>query len=231
VIVSLVYWALRRLIELIALAFKSSAAKEVEIVVLRHQLHVLRRQVGRPRLHDADRALLAALSARLVRPTSSLLLVRPATVLGWHRAFVRRRWTYRRRSQGRPPLTPELREMILRLARENPRWGYHLPAAFLRALLHRAAEQTCPPRRGHGDSGRPLGRTAGTQRLPSPVRIRRPRGVFSSTIGTRSSLAAWTRSSAARASRSSARRSAPQGRTPTPSASSGRCGASVSTGS
>jgi len=97
-IVSLVYWALRRLVELIALAFKSSAAKEVEIVVLRHQLHVLRRQVGRPRLHDADRALLAALSARLVRPTSSLLLVRPATVLGWHRALVKRRWTYRRRS-------------------------------------------------------------------------------------------------------------------------------------
>jgi putative transposase len=124
VVVSLVYWALRRLIELVVLAFRSSAAKEVEIVVLRHQLHVLRRQVGRPRLHDADRALLAALSARLVCPSLSLLLVRPATVLGWHRALVRKRWTYRRRSPGRPPLTPELREVILRLARENPPWGY-----------------------------------------------------------------------------------------------------------
>jgi hypothetical protein len=117
VIVSLVYWALRRLVELVALRFRSSAAKEVEIVVLRHQLHVLRRQVGRPRLHDADRALLAALSARLGRPSASLLLVRPETVLGWHRALVRRRWTYRRRSPGRPPLQPELRELILRLAR------------------------------------------------------------------------------------------------------------------
>jgi hypothetical protein len=85
----IVYWALRRLVELIGLAFRSSAAKEVEIIVLRHQLHVLRRQVGRPRLHDADRALLAALSARLVQPSSSLLLVRRDTVLGWHRALVR----------------------------------------------------------------------------------------------------------------------------------------------
>jgi len=70
VIVSLVYWALRRLVELLALGLRSSAAKEVETVVLRHQLHVLRRQVGRPRLHEADRALLAALSARLARPSA-----------------------------------------------------------------------------------------------------------------------------------------------------------------
>ncbi len=88
-IVSLVYWALRRLVELVALAFRSSAAKDVEIVVLRHQLHVLRRQVSRPRLHDADRALLAALTARLGLPNASLLLVRPETVLGSDRGEAR----------------------------------------------------------------------------------------------------------------------------------------------
>lgn len=159
-IVSLVYWALRRLVELVALAFRSSSAKDVEIVILRHQLHVLRRQVGRPRLHDADRALLAALSARLLRPSSSLLLVRPETVLGWHRALVRRRWTYRRRPPGRPPLAADLRELILRLARENPRWGYRriqgelaglgfsVSASAVRTLLRRHKLDPAPRRVG-----------------------------------------------------------------------------------
>lgn len=159
-IVSLVYWTLRRLVEVVALAFRSSAAKEVEIVVLRHQLHVLRRQVGRPRLHDADRALLATLSARLVRPSASLLLVRPDTVLGWHRALVRKRWTYRRRSAGRPPLGPELRAVILRLARENPGWGYRriqgeltglglsVSASSIRNLLRRHQLGPAPRRAG-----------------------------------------------------------------------------------
>jgi putative transposase len=160
VVVSLVYWALRRLVELVALVFRSSVAKELEIVVLRHQLHVLRRQVGRPRLQDADRALLAALSNRLPRPSSALLLVRPDTVLGWHRALVRRRWTYRRKCPGRPPLRPELRELILRLARENPRWGYRriqgeltglgfsVSASSIRNLLRRHQLDPAPRRAG-----------------------------------------------------------------------------------
>jgi putative transposase len=159
-IVCLIYWALRRLVELAALAFRSSAAKEVEIVVLRHQLYVLRRQVGRPRLHDADRALLSALSSRLPRPSFSLLLVRPDTVLGWHRALVRKRWTYRRQSPGRPPLDRELREVILRLARENARWGYRriqgelaglgfsVSASSIRNLLRRHQLGPAPRRAG-----------------------------------------------------------------------------------
>jgi putative transposase len=160
VIVRLVYWAVRRLVELVALAFRSSTAKEVEIVVLRHQLHVLRRQVGRPQLTDVDRALLAALSSRLPRPSSALLLVRPDTVLGWHRALVRKRWTYGRRSPGRPSLDPELREVILRLARENPRWGYRriqgelaglgflVSASSIRNLLRRHQLGPAPRRVG-----------------------------------------------------------------------------------
>lgn len=159
-IVSLVYWALRRFLELVLLAFRSSAAKEVEIVVLRHQLHVLRRQVGRPRLHDADRALLAALSSRLPRASASLVLVRPETVLGWHRALVRRRWTYRQRGPGRPPLDPDVRKLILRLARENPRWGYRriqgelaglgltVSASSIRNLLRRHQLGPAPRRAG-----------------------------------------------------------------------------------
>lgn len=75
-------WALRRLVELVALGFRSSAGKEVEIVVLRHQLQVLGRQVGRARYDEADRALLAALSTHLARRDRSLVLGRPETVLG-----------------------------------------------------------------------------------------------------------------------------------------------------
>jgi putative transposase len=114
VVFRLVYWALRRLVELVALGFGWSAGKDVEIVVLRHQLQVLRRQVGRARFDDADRVLLAALSTRLAPRDRSLVLVGPETVLGWHRALVRRRWTYPRRSPGRPPLAADIRDLILR---------------------------------------------------------------------------------------------------------------------
>jgi putative transposase len=94
----------------------------VEILVLRHKLQVLRRQVGRPRLRSADRVLLAALGRLLPRPCS--FLVQPATLLRWHRDLVRRRWTYEGRQPGRPPLFAETRQLILRLAAENPSWGY-----------------------------------------------------------------------------------------------------------
>jgi transposase InsO family protein len=135
VVFRLVYWALRRLVELVALGFRSSATKEVEIVVLRHQLQVLRRQVGRARFDDVDRALLAALCARPARPDVSLVLVPPETVLGWHPTLVRRRWTYPR-SPGRPPLAQDVRCLILRLARENPRWGYRRIQGVPRANAH-----------------------------------------------------------------------------------------------
>jgi putative transposase len=115
------YWVVRRLFELLILFGRSERAKEVEILVLRHELQVLRRQVGRPRLRSADRVLLAALGRLLPRPRS--FLVQPATPLRWHRDLVRRRWTYEGRRPGRPRLAAQTRELILRLAAENPSWG------------------------------------------------------------------------------------------------------------
>jgi putative transposase len=91
--------------------------------VLRHQLAVLRRTVGRPRLQRRDRLLLAAASTLLPRKRWSVFLVSPQTLLRWHRELIARKWTYRRHSPGRPPLDPALRELVLRLGRENPRWG------------------------------------------------------------------------------------------------------------
>jgi putative transposase len=100
-------------------------AKDLEIVVLRHQLQVLRRHVGRPRFRQSDRLFLAVASRRLARETWRGFLVTPQTVLRWHRELVRRKWTRRSRGQpGRPPLDEATRALIVRLARENPRWGY-----------------------------------------------------------------------------------------------------------
>src|SRR6266536_2362064 len=121
---SFAYWVVRRLFELLILCGRSERAKELEILVLRHELQVLRRQVGRPRLRSADRVLLAAFSQLLPRARRRSFLVQPATLLRWHRALVRRRWTYEGRRPGRPPLSPEIRQLILRLAAENPGWGY-----------------------------------------------------------------------------------------------------------
>jgi putative transposase len=93
-------------------------------VLLRHEPQVLRRQVARPRLERADRALLAALSRARPRARWDSFLVKPETVLRWHREAVRRRWTYRRRRSGRPSISGDVRQLVLRLASENPSWGY-----------------------------------------------------------------------------------------------------------
>ena len=99
---SFVYLALRRLLELMVLCWRSAEAKEVEILVLRHQLAVLRRQQPRPRLQPQDRALLAALSHLPPRARWSVFVVTPETLLGWHRRMVRRHWTYPAQGRGRP---------------------------------------------------------------------------------------------------------------------------------
>src|SRR5438034_5063045 len=118
------YWVVRRLFELLILFARSERAKELEILLLRHELQVLRRQVGRPRLRSADRVLLAALGQLLPRKRRRSFLVEPATLLRWYRDLVRRRWTYAGRRPGRPPLAAQRQRLILRLAAENPGWGY-----------------------------------------------------------------------------------------------------------
>jgi putative transposase len=113
---------LRRLLEVIVLLARSEQRKEVEILLLRHELQVLRRQVARPRLRPADRVVLAALGQALPRVRS--LLVQPDTLLRWHRELVRRRWSFLAHPQGRPPMVSQARRLVLRLAAENPSWGY-----------------------------------------------------------------------------------------------------------
>jgi transposase len=125
VVLSFLYWSLRRLLELVVLRFRSEREKEIEILLLRHQLRVLERQAARPQLTHADRALLAAFGRVLPRRIwRSSLFVTPATLLRWHRELVARRWTYPHRRPGRPSTSSEVRQLVVRLAVENPSWGY-----------------------------------------------------------------------------------------------------------
>jgi putative transposase len=121
---SFVYLVVRNLFALVWLLARPRRSKELEILVLRHELAVLRRQAKRPRPTRADRALLAALSRSLPRRAWTGFQVKPDTLLRWRRELVARRWTYSHRKPGRPPLESSLRTLILRLAHENPHWGY-----------------------------------------------------------------------------------------------------------
>jgi putative transposase len=109
VLSKLAYLTLCRSIQLLALLARGDAAKDLEILVLRHQLTVLRRQVPRPRLELTDRVLLAAVSRVLPRPRWSCFFVQPETLLGWHRRLAAGAWTYPPRQTGRPPLDQECR--------------------------------------------------------------------------------------------------------------------------
>ena len=122
---SLVYHILYRFLSAMArLAARSGRSKDLEIVVLRHQLAVLRRQIDRLELTDDDRTLLGAIGAALPRRLREGWLVTPDTLLRWHRRRVARHWTQPARPPGRPPTRPELQRLVLRLADENPTWGY-----------------------------------------------------------------------------------------------------------
>lgn len=131
---SFVYVALCRLVQLVVLLCRSERSKELEIVVLRHELAILRRQPRRTQLRPVDRAILAALGRALPRTALGSLSVRPATLLRWHRQLVRRRWRYPHRRSGRPPLDRLLRTLVVRLARENPGWGYRRIVGELQSL-------------------------------------------------------------------------------------------------
>lgn len=141
-VLSFLYWVLRRLLELHVLRMRSERAQEIEILLLRHQLQVLERQVARPQLRPCDRALLAAFGRVLPRSAWSSFLVSPATLLRWHRELVARRWTSPHRRPGRPGTPVEVRELVLRLARENPGWGYRRIQGELVGLGIRVAAST-----------------------------------------------------------------------------------------
>jgi putative transposase len=145
-----VYSLLRLLLDLADVKLRVQDP-EAELLLLRYQLRVLRRQVKRPQLNTADRTIMAALSQLVNRSALVGMLVQPETVLGWHRELVRRKWAAfgRRRGPGRPSLDVELQKLILQMARDNPRWGcvrvrgellklgYRLSATAIRKLLRR----------------------------------------------------------------------------------------------
>jgi transposase InsO family protein len=139
---SFVYFAFVALLRLLVGCRGSEFAKDVELLVLRHQLLVLRRQQPRPSFRAADRALLAALARLLPSQRRRGMIVTPQTLLRWHRELVRRSWTQPRRPSGRPPLERRVRELVLRLARENRRWGYPRIAGELLKLGMRVSPST-----------------------------------------------------------------------------------------
>jgi putative transposase len=124
VLVSFVYVVACRLFALVLLLARSDRSKELELLVLRHELSILRRQARRPQVTERDRLVLAALSRVMPRRSWQAFHVTPETLLRWHRRIVARRWTYPHGRPGRPPVDQEVRRLILRLARENSHWGY-----------------------------------------------------------------------------------------------------------
>jgi putative transposase len=131
-----------RVLGWLALLARSDTMKDVEILTLRHEVAVLRRINPRPNMTWLDCAVLSALSRLLPAPLRRMRLVSPRTLLRWHAHFVAHRWTYPHRRPGRPPTAPPIRDLVLKMARENPRWGYRRIHGELVGLGHTVAAST-----------------------------------------------------------------------------------------
>jgi putative transposase len=157
---SFLYLAVRALLGVLIRSRRGLHVNHIELLVLRHELEILRRQVACPKLRMVDRALLAAAAYHLPRSRHGVLLVSPRTVLRWHQALVRRKWRQSTGQCGRPKLPAEVRELVLRLARENPRWGHRricgelaklglrVSPTSIRRLLAQARLEPAPRRSG-----------------------------------------------------------------------------------
>lgn len=137
----LLYLIFVRLMGWFVLLGRSSAATDVELLVLRHEVAVLRRANPKPRLDWADRAPFAGMVRLLPQPLRTLRLVTPATILRWHRRLVTKKWTYPHRT-GRPPLDDMVASLIERMARDNPTWGYQRIAGELLKLGQQVGSST-----------------------------------------------------------------------------------------
>jgi putative transposase len=137
----LLYLVFLRLLNLLVLLGRSSVSKDIELLVLRHEVAVLRRANPKPRLDWADRAVFAALVRRLPQVLRGHRLVTPSTILRWHHRLVAKKWTYPHR-MGRPPIDDMVASLIERMARENHRWGYKRIQGELLKLGHRVGAST-----------------------------------------------------------------------------------------
>jgi putative transposase len=139
---SLVYLLLRQVLQRLTQLARDDGAKDVELLVLRHQVAVLRRQVQRHKLEPADRVVLTALSRLLPRSLWPVFFLTPATLLRWQRQLIARHWTYPHARPGRPPIARQIRGLVLRLPRENPSWGHRRIQGELVGRGHQVAAST-----------------------------------------------------------------------------------------
>jgi hypothetical protein len=159
VLFRLLYLLMARLFGWLALLARNDTLKDVEILVLRHEVAVLRRQVARPKPDWADRAVIAALTRLLPSHLRLHRIVTPGTLLAWHRRLIKNKWTYPTTS-GRPPVLEEIRELVQRLARQNPRWGHR------RIQANSSASGTASAPERSGESCRRRARTRATPGIP-----------------------------------------------------------------